>query len=116
MVFAAETEVETSSDTAPLSPEQVANAQAKNALLNESLGIEKDIDPTSGDETEDDDESFCFSALDLESVAQKNTELGVTLKNQPPLMFNQNSLLKLSLLFLLGCKLIQQKKMKRCIW
>ena len=33
MVFAAETELETSSDTAPLSPEQVANAQAKNALL-----------------------------------------------------------------------------------
>jgi len=78
MVFAAETEVETSSDTAPLSPEQVANAQAKNALLNESLGIEKDIDSTSGDETEDDDESFCLSALalDLERVAQKNAELG----------------------------------------
>ena len=54
----------------------MANAQAKNALLNESLGIVKDIDPTSGDETEDDDESFCFSALDLERVAQKNAELG----------------------------------------
>jgi hypothetical protein len=46
MVFAAETEVETSLDTAPLSPEQVANAQAKNTLLNQSLGIEKNIDPT----------------------------------------------------------------------
>ena len=56
MVFATETEVESSSDTAPLSPEQVANAEAKNALLNKSLGIQKDIDPTSGDETEDDDE------------------------------------------------------------
>ena len=76
MVFATETEVETSSDTAPLSPEQVANAQAKNSLLNQSLGIEKDIDPTSGDETEDDDESVCFSTLDLERVAQKNAELG----------------------------------------
>jgi hypothetical protein len=75
MVFATETEVESSSDTAPLSPEQVANAEAKNALLNESLGIEKDIDPTSGDETDDDEESPSFSALDLERVAIKNALL-----------------------------------------
>ena len=45
MVFATENEVESTVDTTPLSPEQVANSQAKHALLNESLGIEKDIQP-----------------------------------------------------------------------
>ena len=44
MVLPVETEVETSSDTAPLSPEQVANAQAKNALLKIARAFSHDPD------------------------------------------------------------------------
>ena len=47
----------------------------KNALLNKSLGFEKDIHLTSGEETDDDEDSSCFSSLDLVWIANKNALL-----------------------------------------
>ena len=72
MVFSLGDEVEASEDIAPLSPEQIATAHAKNNALNESLGLEQDVDPTSGEETDDEVEATTFSTLKLENIALKN--------------------------------------------
>ena len=77
MVLPGDLQQETCSDTAPLSPENVAKANAKNTHLNEYLGMQVEDscpwDPANDDEEETvDDNSHGFSELELEHVAFKN--------------------------------------------
>ena len=72
MVFSLRDEVEASEDIAPLSPDQITTAHAKNNALNESLGLEQDVDPTSGEESDGEVEATTFSTLELENIALKN--------------------------------------------
>ena len=55
-----------------MSPDQIATANAKNNALNESLGLEVDVHPTSGEESDAELEPTSFSTLDLEKIALKN--------------------------------------------
>ena len=61
--------MEASEDTAPLSPEQIATARTQNNALNESMGLDVDVDPTSGEESDDELEPTSFPTLDLEKIA-----------------------------------------------
>ena len=76
MVLGGEIKEESSSDTAPLSPEIYSQAHAKNKQLNESLGMqdEEEMDPSmdfDDEATVDDSTTHGFSDLELEQIAKK---------------------------------------------
>ena len=73
--FSTRDEVEASEHTAPLSSDLIATANAKNNALNESLGLEVDVDSTPGEETDGELEPTSFSTLDLEKDALKNASV-----------------------------------------
>ena len=76
MVFPGDVSSDSSNDSTEISPEDIAKANAKNNVLNESLGfVDKDeSDPAMEDNEEDEvvEKSGGFSEMELEHIALIN--------------------------------------------